>query len=107
MGKKLVLTALVFGTAAACAACSGPKAMGPDAARKHVEQLMVLYKEARTKFVIQKQEIIQADSCDRGTALKDAVVKMEEEANMSPQPSEDITKLRMELVEAEKLCLEK
>ncbi len=102
---KMVVVAVFF--TFAVASCGGPKGMSPDEAKKQLQQLMVLYKENKPKFVIQKQQMQQAEDCSRSTALRVAIDKMAEEAAMSPEKTEGITAMQMELTQAEKACLEK
>jgi len=97
---------LIAATLVGAAGCGASKATGKDPAEE-VKQLMVLYRDARAKYVVQKQEIIQAESCDRATRLRQAVDKMADDAGMSPEPSEDVTLMKMELHQAEKDCLAK
>ena len=79
----------------------------PAQAKAQVNQLITLYQENKPKFVVQKQELQQADSCSRATALREAIDEMAAEAGMSPEPSETITLVQMELQQAEKACLDK
>ena len=101
MSKILVVAASV----ALLASCAS--SLTPAQAKQQVQQLITLYEEAKPKFVVQKQELQQADSCDRATALREAIDAMAAEAAMSPEPSETITLVQMELQQAEKACLEK
>ncbi len=101
--KKILVLAVCIG---AFAACSSTK-MSPDQAKAQVQQLMALYKENKPKFVVQKQEIQQADDCGRATALREAIDAIAAEAAMSPEDTESITMVQMELQQAEKGCLEK
>jgi hypothetical protein len=83
-------------------ACGG---MTREQAGREVDQLMVLYKENRPKFVVQKQEIEQAGSCDRAQMLRAAIDEKARAAAMSPADTETITLVQMELTQAEKNCL--
>lgn len=87
-------------------ACGGPQkpAYTDDKAKAEIEQLMTLYKEARTKFVVQLQQLEQAEDCSRAVALDKAIKKIKAEADMSPNPSKDIDIVAMELAEALKKC---
>jgi hypothetical protein len=87
------------------AACSG--GLTKEAAAKEVDQLVTLYTEARPKFVVQKQEIEQASDCDRATKLRAAIDDKARAAAMSPEGTETITAVQMELSQAEKTCLAK
>jgi hypothetical protein len=99
---KLLALASCLVLFAGCAA-----AMTPAQAKSQVQQLITLYEENKPKFVVQKQEIQQAGSCDRATALRTAIDEMAAEAAMSPEPTETITMVQMELQQAEKACLDK
>ena len=65
---------------------------------------MTLYKDNREKFVVQKQEIEQAKDCGRATSLKQAIDDMAKQAAMSPENTDTITAVQMELDQAEKTC---
>lgn len=86
--------------------CGGPK-LSKDAARQQLEQLMTLYQENRPKFVVQKQEIAQDADCSRATALREAADEKARAAAMSPENTQAVTMVQMELQQAEKACLAK
>jgi hypothetical protein len=88
-------------------ACGGSTALSKDAAQQQVSQLITLYKENRTKFVSQKQEIEQAKDCGRATSLKAAIDDIAKQAAMSPEKTDDITAVQMELTQAETTCKSK
>ena len=99
--KTLTLTlALGLGLTA----CGGSTALSKDVAQQQVSQLMTLYKDNREKFVVQKQEIEQAKDCGRATSLKQAIDDMAKQAAMSPENTDTITAVQMELDQAEKTC---
>jgi len=100
--KKAILVA---GLCVGAVACGG--GLTKEAASQQVEQLITLYKENRPKFVVQKQEIVQAGSCDRAVKLREAIGEKAAAAAMSPENSETITLVKMELEQAEKDCLAK
>ncbi len=87
--------------AVALGACGG---MSREAARREVQQLRTLYQENRPKFVVQKQEMIQAGSCGRAAALTAAADELVREAAMSPTKDDTMTLVKMELDQAEKEC---
>ncbi|MBI3178787.1 MAG: hypothetical protein HYZ27_03960 [Deltaproteobacteria bacterium] len=95
---RLVALAVV---AVSLGACGG---MSREAARREVQQLTVLYQENRPKFVVQKQEMIQAKSCERATALRAAADELVKEAAMSPSKDDTLTLVQMELNQAAKEC---
>ncbi len=99
MLKGIVVAALAVGMFA----CGGSK-LSKDAARQQVDQLIALYEQNRPKFVMQKQEIEQDKSCDRATALRQAIDDKAREAAMSPTNTDTITLVKMELKQAEKTC---
>jgi len=86
-------------------ACGG--GMSASAADQQVAQLITLYKENREKFVIQKQEIQDEKGCGRAKALREAIERKEKAAAMSPDKTDDITMVRMELVQAAEVCASK
>lgn len=88
-------------------ACGGSQKPSPQDPKAEVQQLIRLYEEARPKFVVQKEEMIKADDCDRATRLRTAIDEMAAEAAMSPENSDTITKVQMELQQAERDCLAK
>lgn len=100
--KKLFALGAFFVLFVGCAS-----SLTPAQAKQQVNQLITLYQENKPKFVVQKQEIQQADSCSRATALREAIDEIAQEAAMSPEPSETITLVQMELQQAEKACLDK
>jgi len=100
--RKLVAVGLLVVGAAGCGG-----AMGQSEARQQVSQLITLYKENRAKFVVQKQEIVQASSCSRATALRQAADSLVAEAAMSPDDATPVTMVQMELKQAEKDCFAK
>ena len=104
--RTVILSALSLILTISLLACGGSQkpAYTEDAARKEVEQLMKLYHEARTKFVVQLQKLEQAEDCTRARALNKAVSKLKAEADMSPEPSKDLDIVSMELAEALKKC---
>ena len=81
--------------------------MSPQDARTQVESLMTLYKDDRTKFVIQKQKLQQASDCSAADALAEAAKKWEDEANMKPGDTMEVSQLSRELAEADKVCRSK
>lgn len=87
--------------------CGGKQQPATKDPMQEVQQLITLYEQARPKFVVQKQEMIQADDCGRATRLREAIDQMAADAAMSPEPSDTITKVQMELQQAEKECLAK
>lgn len=100
--QKLLAVGMLLVAATGCAG-----GMSASEARQQVTQLITLYQENRAKFVEQKQQIVQAPSCDRATALKAAADKLVAEAAMSPENTQHITVIQMELAQAEKDCLAK
>ena len=100
MWRGMVIVALLSGTVA----CGG---MSKDEARRQVDQMLVLYKENRPKFVLQKRELETASSCSRATALRQAADDKIQAAAMSPDKDETTTLVKMELDQAEKTCLAK
>jgi len=72
-------------------------------AKAEVQKLMALYTDARPKFVVQKQSIIQGD-CGRATKLRKAIDGMAADAAMSTANTETVTLVQMELQQAEKAC---
>ncbi|MFC1610652.1 hypothetical protein ACFL6C_06825 [Myxococcota bacterium] len=104
MNKLFVLAVCL--TAFAIAACSSTK-LSPAEAEAQVKQLMTLYDQNKPKFVLQKQELEQAGDCGRATSLRHAIDKMASKAAMSPEDTEMITLVQMELQQAEKTCLDK
>jgi hypothetical protein len=86
--------------------CGGSQkpANNEDQARKEMEQLIVLYKEDRPKFVVQLQQMEQEKGCARVTKMLKEINKMKEEADMKPGNSQDITIVQMEITEANKKC---
>ena len=102
---KLVAFALAIAGVAAGLGCGGGAAKKDPMAE--LKQLIVLYESARPKFVVQKQEMIQADSCDRATSVRQAADQLAADAAMSTENSETITKVQMEMQQAEKECLAK
>jgi hypothetical protein len=102
--RSLVVTCGLFAAPALGVGCASSKGMGADEARTQVQQLMTLYKDDRAKFVIQKQKLQQADSCADATALAQAAKKWEDEANMQPGDTMEVSQLHRELDEAEKVC---
>ena len=100
-------TLIALGTVAMlAAACGGTRATAKDPAAE-LRQLTVLYQQARAKFVVQKQEMIQAEDCDRATRLRQAADDAAAEAAMSPENTQTVTLMQMELQQAEKECLAK
>ncbi len=87
---------------AAAAACGG--GMTKEAADQQVDQLITLYQENRPKFVVQKQEIVQADDCDRAEKLRASIDEKAKAAAMSPENTQVVTAVQMELQQAEKDC---
>jgi hypothetical protein len=102
--KKVFVLAMAVGMLAACASTTQ---LTPAQADEQVKKLMVLYDENKPKFVVQKQELEQADDCGRATALRQAIDRIAQEAAMSPDDTQGITLVQMELQQAEKTCLEK
>lgn len=104
MFKGIAMMVVVLGLG--LSSCGGQQrpALTEDQAKQEVQQLLVLYKEARAKFVLQKQKLEQANDCGRATALKQAAKRWEDQANMQPGDTQDITNLRMELEQAEQNC---
>jgi hypothetical protein len=102
--RSLALSCSLLASPILAAGCAGSKSMAPDEARAQVQRLMTLYKEDRTKFVIQKQKLQQADSCADATALAQAAKNLEDEANMQPGDTMEVSQLHRELDEAEKVC---
>jgi hypothetical protein len=100
--RKIALVLVVVGAAA----CGGSK-MSKGEAQAQLDQLTTLYQENRPKFVSQKQEIVQADSCDRASALREAADDKAKAAAMSPENTDTITAVQMEMAQAEKDCLAK
>jgi hypothetical protein len=98
---------LLAGAVACCACAAKSPYKDPAYADNELQQLMQLYQEARAKFVAQKQAMIAEEDCVRAAALRAAADRAAALANMSPDPSHDITKVQMELTQAEKSCLEK
>jgi hypothetical protein len=72
-----------------------------------VKKLIVLYEKSRPKFVVQKQKIIQDSSCERATRLRKVIDQMVEDAEMEVGNTITITKVQMELRQAEQGCLDK
>lgn len=103
--NELFVTAMLVGCIGCLAACGGNKASRDP--MDEVKQLINLYENARPKFVVQKQQMIQASSCSRATRLRKAIDSMAEEAAMSPDNTDSITAVQMELQQAEKDCLDK
>lgn len=100
--RKMIAVSLLLMGAVACAG-----GMSQTEAKAQVQQLMTLYKENPAKFVVQKQEIIQSESCDWATALRTAIDEMAKQAAMSPEDTTPITMVQMELQQAERACLAK
>lgn len=86
-------------------ACGG--GMTAEQATREVDQLVALFKENRPKFVVQKQELEQASDCDRARKLRAAMDDKARAAAMSPEDTQVITMVQMELSQAEKNCLAK
>ena len=103
---KKILTLVLLAGGLGFSGCAGEKAPAMDP-MDEVKKLMTLYQEARPKFVVQKQEMIQADDCSRATRLREAIDQLAEEAAMSPEKNVSITMVQMELQQAEKDCLAK
>ncbi len=106
MKRTIVLVGLVFGFLAGCA--SAPDSRPKKADREtELDQLMVLYKESRTKFVIQKQQMIQASSCKRVIGLHQVAKVRAKDAEMSPDSNVALIAVVRELAQAEKECRKK
>src|SRR5690348_15174122 len=103
--SEALMRTFVLSVALALAACGG--GMTKDQAARELDQLVTLFQENRPKFVVQKQEIEQASSCDRATKLREAVDERAKAAAMTPENTETITMVQMELTQAEKACLAK
>ena len=101
--QKILILAVCVGGFIGCTSTR----LSPDAAREQVNKLITLYKENKPKFVVQKQQLEQAEDCGRVTSLREAIDKIAEEAAMSPEDTEVITLVQMELQQAEKTCLQK
>ena len=99
VGVVLVVTSI-----AGLGACGGKQDPPPPDPAQELSQLITLYQEARPKFVVQKQQMIQADDCSRATRLREAVDKMAADAAMSTEDTTVITQVQMELQQAEKDC---
>ncbi len=101
-----IITAVLL-SSFALVACGGQQRPGvPDDPKKELEMLMVLYKENRPKFVVQKEDMIKGD-CDRATRVRQAADDMVAEQSMMPEKNETLTLVQMELQQAEKACLER
>src|SRR4051812_40488874 len=96
MMRKIMLVGLLL------SACGG--GMTKEQAGREVDQMLALYKDNRPKFVVQKQEIEQASDCDRASQLKQAIDEKAQAAAMSPDSTDTITAVQMELTQAEKTC---
>lgn len=109
MGTRNLVVGVVFSVCSvvAVAACAGKQDPPPPDPAQEVSQLIKLYQEARPKFVVQKQQMIQADDCDRATTLREAIDRMAADAAMSTEDTTVITQVQMELQQAEKECLAK
>ena len=103
--NKLFAAAILLGCIGGLSACGGTKAARSPA--EEVKQLINLYENARPKFVVQKQKMVQASSCSRATRLRQAIDSMAEDAAMSAANTDTITVVQMELQQAEKDCLAK
>jgi hypothetical protein len=103
MLRRFTVAVLLVSGAMGAISCGGNK-LSKDAARQQLEQLLVLYKENKPKFVAQKQEMEQDKSCDRATAVREAMDEKAAAAAMSPDKDETITMVKMELEQAEKTC---
>jgi hypothetical protein len=84
------------------AACSG--GMTKEQAAREVDQMIALYTDNRPKFVVQKEEMVKAGDCTRAEMLKAAIDDKARTAAMSPENTETITLVQMELAQAEKDC---
>ncbi len=106
MKKLLALSICVVcaGWVIGCGGKQSPPAKDPD---QEIQQLIKLYNEARPKFVVQKQIMIQDEDCSGATRLREAMDKIADEAAMSTEPAETIIKMQMEMKQAEKDCLAK
>ena len=105
--NKLLATALCFVCAGWIIGCGGSQKPPTKDPAKEIQQLIKLYQEAKPKFVVQKQKMVQAEDCSRATRLRKEIDKLAEEAAMSTEDTEVITKVQMELQQAEKDCLAK
>ena len=85
----------------AATACGG---ISKQEASRQVDQLVVLYQENRPQFVVQKQQLEQASSCSRTSALREAVDDKVRATAMSPDQNETVKLVKMELEQAEKTC---
>lgn len=105
--KRLVAAAICIVCVGWLIGCGGKQKAPTKDPAEEVQQLIKLYQEAKAKFVVQKQNIIQDEDCGRATRLRGAIDKMAEEAAMSTENTEVITKVQMELQQAEQECLAK
>ena len=105
--NKLVATMLALVCVTLALACGGKQKAPTKDPKAEVNQRITLYNDARTKFVAQKQSLIQAEDCSRATRLRTAIDAMAEEAAMQTGDSSTITKVQMELKQAEDGCLAK
>ena len=110
--RYLVSGLVICSFCVALAACGGNKpppkpAMSQADAKAEVVQLIELYKADRIKFERQKGVMIKEEGCGRVIALKKAIDKMKQDADMSAKPSKDIDFVHMNITEAHKKCLAK
>ncbi|MBN1959828.1 MAG: hypothetical protein JW841_02675 [Deltaproteobacteria bacterium] len=98
MWRGISIVLLFSGVLCSCGGISKEEAM------RQVDQLIVLYEENRPKFVLQKSELEKASSCDRATALRQAADDKIRAASMSKESDDNLTKVQMELLQAEKNC---
>ena len=96
MKTAFILVGLVLGLITGCASSPDPK--------PGLDQLLVLYKENRPKFVIQKIKMIQASSCRRAATLHREAKARVKAAEMSPENNDVLIAVQRELDQAEKEC---
>lgn len=104
MNYLLSAVVLILGLIVGCASSPEPPKISPAT---ELDQLVVLYKQSRPKFVIQKQKMIQANTCNRATRLHNEAKSRIKAAEMSPETNNALIAVQRELAQAENECRKK
>lgn len=106
-GEPMRTIIAAFLAAGLLVACGGAQKTPPRDPRTELQRLIALYEENRAKFVVQKEKLSSGEDCGRATRLRKEIDALAEEAAMSPDNTDTITLVQMELQQAEKDCLAK
>ncbi|MCK5690298.1 hypothetical protein KAI87_13560 [Myxococcota bacterium] len=106
MKKLISLVLALVVTGLLTTGCASTR-LEPKVAEDTVQKMLVLYKENKSKYIMQKQELQKMEDCGKITSLREAIDKMVKDASLDPEDTTHLTIMQMEMKQAEEVCLKK